>query len=401
MTTKLITRDGPYVTYDSVTGTVVTNVQVYSKSVSGTNTAGFRSIKKRNLPMNSYQMIGFRRVFAKRYTRIVELTPQGLTSSTKYQLSDVALIPLEPSTYVKNIAISAANSLCLARIKSSDINLAQTFGERMQTVRMIGNTARRLAGCYSHLRRGRLGSALASLGSDTIEFEQRRPGAARRYHTTYPKNPQQAASSAWLEMQYGWRPLLSDIYGGAKTLAEYHVDRESDLYLAPATVSSKAGSQETGDLGSGFSSEATVGVKQRITYVVTNPLLRYSSMLGLTNPALLAWELTPFSFVVDWFLPIGSYLSSIDAAYGCQFLKGFRSVRTQSVSVGYSSTYSYSPGAQIYESYLRLGPSEHFTLRRSPLYTFPTVDFPKFKSPLGVNHAITAVSLLIQVFKHK
>jgi hypothetical protein len=32
--------------------------------------------------------------------------------------------------------------------------------------------------------------------------------------------------------------------------------------------------------------------------------------LGLVNPAEIAWEVVPYSFVVDWFLPIGSYISA-------------------------------------------------------------------------------------------
>ena len=32
-------------------------------------------------------------------------------------------------------------------------------------------------------------------------------------------------------------------------------------------------------------------------------------MLSLDNPAVLAWEALPYSFVVDWFIPIGDYLN--------------------------------------------------------------------------------------------
>jgi hypothetical protein len=32
--------------------------------------------------------------------------------------------------------------------------------------------------------------------------------------------------------------------------------------------------------------------------------------LGLADPLSVAWELTPWSFVVDWFLPVGDYLNA-------------------------------------------------------------------------------------------
>jgi hypothetical protein len=34
--------------------------------------------------------------------------------------------------------------------------------------------------------------------------------------------------------------------------------------------------------------------------------------LGLYDPAGLAWELLPFSFVADWFVPIGNYLENLN-----------------------------------------------------------------------------------------
>lgn len=33
-------------------------------------------------------------------------------------------------------------------------------------------------------------------------------------------------------------------------------------------------------------------------------------LVGLMDPLSVAWELVPFSFVLDWFLPIGSWLSA-------------------------------------------------------------------------------------------
>jgi hypothetical protein len=34
--------------------------------------------------------------------------------------------------------------------------------------------------------------------------------------------------------------------------------------------------------------------------------------LGLLDPATVLWEIIPYSFVVDWFLPIGSYLDNLN-----------------------------------------------------------------------------------------
>lgn len=49
-----------------------------------------------------------------------------------------------------------------------------------------------------------------------------------------------------------------------------------------------------------------------------------ASARGFTagNPAEIAWELTPWSFVIDWGIPIGDYLSSIDALVGVNNTRG-------------------------------------------------------------------------------
>jgi hypothetical protein len=43
---------------------------------------------------------------------------------------------------------------------------------------------------------------------------------------------------------------------------------------------------------------------------VDNPNLHLAQQLGFINPLSVAWELVPFSFVVDWFGNVGQVLAS-------------------------------------------------------------------------------------------
>lgn len=43
--------------------------------------------------------------------------------------------------------------------------------------------------------------------------------------------------------------------------------------------------------------------------------LAYLSMLGFDNPARTIWELVPFSFVLDWFIPVGDFLEQLRMDY--------------------------------------------------------------------------------------
>jgi hypothetical protein len=49
---------------------------------------------------------------------------------------------------------------------------------------------------------------------------------------------------------------------------------------------------------------------------LSSPHLSELQQLGLTNPALVAWELVPFSFVFDWFIQVGDWLTGLTALQG-------------------------------------------------------------------------------------
>jgi hypothetical protein len=39
--------------------------------------------------------------------------------------------------------------------------------------------------------------------------------------------------------------------------------------------------------------------------------ISFGRSLGLTDPFQVLWEITPFSFVFDWFLPVGAFLENL------------------------------------------------------------------------------------------
>lgn len=60
--------------------------------------------------------------------------------------------------------------------------------------------------------------------------------------------------------------------------------------------------------------------ERAIVYVKLDPEKWTDFTLG--NPAELGWEVVPFSFVLDWHLDVGGYLSSLDALKGVSFSTG-------------------------------------------------------------------------------
>lgn len=122
---------------------------------------------------------------------------------------------------------------------------------------------------------------------------------------------------------------------------------------------------------------------------------------GIDNPALLAWELLPYSFVVDWFLPVGNYLESLNAFSGFSFVSGWVSYRTEQ---WYSVEYNGKVTNGTYGFQYRKGFGEIYRARyqRDVLSSFPGAGYPTFKNPIGgepLNRFLTAYSLLRVLFR--
>lgn len=263
------------------------------------------------------------------------------------------------------------NNLALSKlwdeIEGINANLAVLFAERQSAIDMIADKATKIFQALRDVKRGKPGKAMQRLG---ISGRQQ------------PRSKQ--ASGQWLELQYGWLPLVGDIYNLAGL----------DPF-AGDTVSGRANVTTQVKYTNGI-----VTCKHKcehgMTVVCSDPALAYASQLGLTNPAIIAWELTPFSFVIDWFLPIGDYISRLTQDIGFDFKDYYVSNKIEylidrpprKAFIGSSSTYDISEGCT--------GVVKEFT-RSTP------EDVPKpeleFKNPLSPMHLANAVALGRQLKK--
>lgn len=130
--------------------------------------------------------------------------------------------------------------------------------------------------------------------------------------------------------------------------------------------------------------------------------LHIPAALGLTNPASVAWELVPFSFVVDWFAPVGDWLNALDATLGYSFLSGTRSTirrRTGQYRASPAYTHSWvSSGMRRYWSGDASASLYQVELDRT-LYASPPTPALRIKNPVSPGHMANGLGLLYQVFK--
>jgi len=284
-------------------------------------------------------------------------------------------------------------------VKNLKVNLAQAFAERKQTVGLVASSATRIAQAALALRRGRLGDAANAL---KVRYD---PKLAREV-TNSRRLGRNTLADYWLELQYGWKPLLQDVYGATELLAD-HI--RNDFYHHRAI-----GKAETRDerktfwINDGFYpfQDYPTGVatcidrgKYTIFYRMDSASRQALASTGLSNPALLAWELLPYSFVVDWFLPVGNYLEQLDAFSGFELAYGIYSHHKR--SWGYYDLHQDILGPQGAGTYVRRqlsASSSSGRLTREVLSSFPSAVLPSFKNPISVTHALNALALLTSAF---
>lgn len=206
-------------------------------------------------------------------------------------------------------------------------------------------------------------------------------------------------SKAWLTYQYGVRPLLGSIFGVADEMlrdvlgnSQHYFVRESEMFVPTSVVYSHmlAGTLSMKVASSSIKKSVTIGMDIRTDQF---DLARWSSL----NPVSIAWELTPFSFVADWFLNVGGYLRNMETY--CLYANKFRSGYTTYLSAGTAlATFSQNtvlPADPVISVYGTLT-VKHVDINRVPLSSYPAPTLPQLKVELGASRLISAASLLAQ-----
>jgi hypothetical protein len=297
--------------------------------------------------------------------------------------SDLPVIP----TWLEDKAIAKA----YANVKASKVNLSVAYAERKETAELFENTIKRISSGVRAFRRNNSSDVWKSVKLEGTSITK---NGRKRWH----KVPDH-----WLEMQYGWNPLMADVQGACKEL-QHNLTAGQRLL---ATYDGKANySYEKRWTKSGpftqIGQHVTDKVKQSIafglTYAQTNPLVSSLARLGITNPAEVIWERIPYSFVVDWFLPIGNWLSEFDADLGFDFYAGSRTEMTRVTGVGVPYAINEETDIQWYNDTTAYHFEGH-SFGRSGLGAPPRVGWPHFKSPISSTHVANALSLLVGAFR--
>jgi len=209
-----------------------------------------------------------------------------------------------------------ARSITKARERLRDqesFNIGVAIAEAKKTAEMLASVSSRLASATEQAR----------------QWWSRKSGRARKAAL--------ATSGAWLEGYYGWGSLARDAFA-----LDARLRRQLN---EPLLISSSFVSRHTDEFQEGgpWNGKSKWEVLAKVGYTarIEDEFARQLDGWGLLNPLEVAWELVPFSFCVDWLIPIGNTLSSITATAGLRFHHGYMTTRhTFDYQRRYTSPYS-------------------------------------------------------------
>lgn len=179
------------------------------------------------------------------------------------------------------------------KVIGSSFNAAVSMAEGHQSLELILKAAKTLDDVYRHAKRGDFKAASKSLAGYTKKDGKGAKAVAK------------TLSKGWLTNQYGIQPLLSDVYDAACTLA--HLSSVPLQQTFTVSRKNKGGAHSGGPTVLDYRYAISFKAK-KIKAIISE--VDVVSMLGVTDPASVAWEKLPYSFVVDWFVPVGNFLSA-------------------------------------------------------------------------------------------
>jgi hypothetical protein len=387
---------------------------LYSRVWSGVRTPGFKTLKKSQYPVNNHS-VRIREVFS---NKLVEHGYDNITykdanppwvqyNSHVGALTDRYVSPSVELTHMSTSENEALSNLIKAAQAGISGNIAQSISEAGKTISMIATAASAIAKAGIALKNGNIPGAVSALARSSDQSRYQKRGAP---------SVSKSVANNWLALQYGWKPFLHDIEGALQSLGKH----AQDSAMGPSALHSVTGSAsssrttESKYAAANYPSQfpqagyvitmTDTRVKFGIRYRVTDPVAAFLQQTGFTNPVNLAWELLPFSFVADWFLPIGPALEMLSYSHGLTFDSGYKLRFSKSRTI---SSLGYG-GAVAGSNVVVMGSGdyteEQVLLDREVLSEFPSPTWPSPRmgindSKSGVSRAANAIALVTQVFK--
>jgi hypothetical protein len=212
---------------------------------------------------------------------------------------------------------------------------------------------------------GELGETLRMIKSPAKAFRNGLDsflGAAKKHRRRRGPDRMKAVADTWLEYVYGWAPLINDIDDAMNYLHK----RQKQLESPTRTITANGEGREViitvhsrGGQGSKTFAQVRTTASRKVRYrgaIFTeqqNPQLFTPKSLGVSLDDFVptAWELMPWSFLIDYFTNIGDILQAFSLrktklAWGCRNVRDY--TRRENIYLHQAPITEYTPvGVQL------------------------------------------------------
>lgn len=200
-------------------------------------------------------------------------------------LTDFGLLPIPP---VNQALLTAAVNKAVANARAPNWDVLTFLGELKETREMFQTAAHRVR----------------HFGDKAI--------SRVKSWSRGPKHALKDLSGYWMEYRYGWRPAMSDLQNAISALT---AKRDVNYLLGRATfVDPFEDIRDSGlvpaDTIADYQVIRSVSGSHTVHGFARSRVAAQRIRFGL-DPIVAGWELTRLSFVLDWFVDIGSWLQAI------------------------------------------------------------------------------------------
>jgi len=309
-------------------------------------------------------------------------------------------------SYLVGKAVNGA----LKKFEDQNVNYLLMAAEASKSISMISSYAKIMLKAIRYVKSGQMHKAakLFHMPGRTFSNDIRQIKAGDVRDATKIIS---VIASRWLELQYGWKPLINDIEGVRKDYTE-KLSRKLPVSVryAPQSVRRTEQYRAGGGAYSNKTFNSSIAkasykhvCKVRLDGQLSIDKLRMNAMVGLgfADVAVVAWELIPYSFMLDWVVPIGGFLDALDSTVGLTFRGG--SI-TKFSEVSHENAYFYDgsnvgTGSKLFKS---AGGTWYLTGRQGSMDRQIYSDFPRpvlyAKNPWSTLHAANALALFVVAF---
>lgn len=304
---------------------------------------------------------------------MMDLTHNGNSYEFAVDALDVYYRPDSYSSIVGK-AYNRAYEDWASNLRSSAAEMLTLWAERRKTFSMISNRMVRLTAGLIVAKRGDVRALKRIWGKNAGIRRKLRDGG-----------------SHVLEYSFGWAPLVSDIGNALETFRNG---------VPPSRVTGRFETRfkefeppRNWSYSGGRFRKFSVRWKLGADVSISDPNVALANQLGLLNPVATLWELTPWSFVVDYFVNVQSFIGSFTDRLGYNIENEWATLLFSCDS----SVFELPPSPSDYGGRLDYS-GKSLVMRRSTVINRPTL---RGRPPwdLSWKRALTSVALLLQQLK--